>query len=68
MIGVGIGIFPRPGIHYIALESDFRPYWPQTSHSHWTFRAINLDVRLWALHNLLGISAKVSAPVRPSHN
>ena len=58
---IAILILPGSGFHSIALESDIRPYRAKTRHSSWTFWAINLDVLLWALHNLLGTRAKVSA-------
>jgi hypothetical protein len=60
---LGIIIFPDPGFHCIAMESDVRPYWPKTCHVNGTIRAINVYVLLWALYNVLGTSAKVRTHV-----
>lgn len=52
MFGIGIIVFSDLGFHCIALELDVWPYWSEIGDSDWTFRAISLDVLLWAVYNL----------------
>ena len=59
---VAIIIFPDPGFHRIALESNIGPYRPKTHHSIWTVWVVNVYVLLWAVYNFLGTGVKVSYP------
>ena len=58
---IAIIIFLDPGFYCIALESAIRPYRPKAHYSNRTSGALNLDVLLWTLQNLLGTGVKVSA-------